>query len=109
VILQNPIDEQGATSIDRLWKGATNHESLRTTGLVFYFLEFTLFNLKLLCMRIGVNRMGNSYVFIAWHEVIPVHGKNFGSSEKLCYCPYPRDLGFKCDVGPPAGSFARAW
>jgi len=34
VILQNPIDEQGATSVDSLWKGATNHERLRTTVLV---------------------------------------------------------------------------
>jgi len=25
VILQNPIDEQGATSVGSLWKGATNH------------------------------------------------------------------------------------
>jgi len=33
VVLQNPIDEQGATSIKNLWKGATNHEKLRTTAL----------------------------------------------------------------------------
>jgi len=33
VILQNPIDEQGATSVDSLWKGATNDERLRTTAL----------------------------------------------------------------------------
>jgi len=32
VILQNPVDEQWATSVDSLWKGATNHERLRTTG-----------------------------------------------------------------------------
>jgi len=31
VILQNPIDEQGATSIESFWKGDTNHESLRST------------------------------------------------------------------------------
>ena len=31
VILQNPIDEHGATSLDSLWKGTTKHESLRTT------------------------------------------------------------------------------
>jgi len=33
VILQNPIDDQGATSVERLCKGATNHERLKTTGL----------------------------------------------------------------------------
>jgi len=32
VILQNPIDEQGATSVGSLWKGATNHERLRNTA-----------------------------------------------------------------------------
>ena len=32
VILQNLIDEQGVTGVDSLWKGATNHKSLRTTG-----------------------------------------------------------------------------
>jgi len=32
VILQNPTDEQRATSVDKLWKGFTNHERLRTTG-----------------------------------------------------------------------------
>ena len=32
VILQNPIDEQGTTSVERLWKGAANHERLRTTA-----------------------------------------------------------------------------
>jgi len=31
VILQNPIDEHGATSVDSLWQLATNHGSLRTT------------------------------------------------------------------------------
>jgi len=31
VILQNPIDEQEATSVESLSDGATNHESLRTT------------------------------------------------------------------------------
>jgi len=30
VILQNPIDEQTATSVESLWKGPTNHERLRT-------------------------------------------------------------------------------
>jgi len=34
VILQNPINEQGTKSVDSLWKGATNQERLRTTGLV---------------------------------------------------------------------------
>jgi len=29
--LQNPTDEQGATSVDSLGKGATNHGKLRTT------------------------------------------------------------------------------
>jgi len=33
VILQNPIDDHGATSVERLCKGATNHERLKTTGL----------------------------------------------------------------------------
>jgi len=33
MILQNLIDEQGATNVVSLWKGATNHESLRTTAL----------------------------------------------------------------------------
>jgi len=33
VILQNPIDEQGTSSVDSLWMGATNHERLWTTGL----------------------------------------------------------------------------
>jgi len=33
MILQNPINEQGVTSVESLWKGATNHERLRTTGL----------------------------------------------------------------------------
>jgi len=28
--LESPL---GATSVDSLWKGATNHERLRTTGL----------------------------------------------------------------------------
>ena len=38
VILQNQTkidiftDEQGATSVESLWKGVTNHESLTTTG-----------------------------------------------------------------------------
>jgi len=40
VILQNPIDEQGATSVESLWKGATNHERLRTIGLYIYTLWF---------------------------------------------------------------------
>jgi len=35
VILQNPIDEHGAASVESLWKGATNHERLRTTGHEF--------------------------------------------------------------------------
>jgi len=33
VILQNPIDEQGTTSVGSHWKGATNHARLRTTAL----------------------------------------------------------------------------
>jgi len=33
VILQNPIDEQGATSVESLRKWATNHERLRTTAV----------------------------------------------------------------------------
>jgi len=33
MILQNPIDEQGATSVDSFGKGATSHERLRTTDL----------------------------------------------------------------------------
>ena len=28
MILQNPVDEQGATSVDSISKGATNHEML---------------------------------------------------------------------------------
>jgi len=32
VILQNPIDEQGP-QVHSLWKGVTNHERLRTTGV----------------------------------------------------------------------------
>jgi len=37
VILQNPIDGQGTTSVDNLWKGGINHERLRNTaqGSVF--------------------------------------------------------------------------
>ena len=27
------IEEQGATSVESLWKGATDHESLRTTAV----------------------------------------------------------------------------
>jgi len=34
VILQNPIDKQGTTSVDSLWKRATKYERLRTTALV---------------------------------------------------------------------------
>jgi len=30
-MLQNPIDEQEATSVESLWNGATNNESLRIT------------------------------------------------------------------------------
>jgi len=33
VMLQNPIDEQGATSVESLWKWATKHERLRTIDL----------------------------------------------------------------------------
>ena len=33
VILQNPIAEQGATSVESFWKGDTNHERLRTTDI----------------------------------------------------------------------------
>jgi len=33
VILQNNSDEEGATNVDSLWKGATNHGRLRTTEL----------------------------------------------------------------------------
>ena len=33
MILQNPIDDQGATSVESLLKGATNDETLRTTCL----------------------------------------------------------------------------
>jgi len=33
VILQNPVVKQGAKSARSLWKGATNHERLRTTVL----------------------------------------------------------------------------
>ena len=33
VILQNPIGEQGDTSFERLWKGTTDSERLRTTTL----------------------------------------------------------------------------
>jgi len=32
--LQNPIDEQGATSVDSLCKGATNHERLSVLGVL---------------------------------------------------------------------------
>jgi len=32
VILQKPIDEQGATGVGSLWKGATDHGRLRTSG-----------------------------------------------------------------------------
>jgi len=31
VILQNPIDEQGVTSVDSLWKEVTNRGRLRST------------------------------------------------------------------------------
>jgi len=34
VISQNPIDEQGATGVDSLQKGTTNHEKLRTIDIV---------------------------------------------------------------------------
>jgi len=35
MILQyNPIDEQGAKTVESLWKGDTNLERLRTTSLV---------------------------------------------------------------------------
>ena len=27
------MDEQGATNVENLWKGATNHEGLRTTAI----------------------------------------------------------------------------
>ena len=37
VMLQNPIDEQGARSVDSLWMGVTNHEMLRTIGLDQWF------------------------------------------------------------------------
>jgi len=33
VVLQNSVDEPELTSVDSLWKGATNHERLRTTDL----------------------------------------------------------------------------
>ena len=33
VILPDPIDEQGATSVESPYKGTTNHERLRTTEL----------------------------------------------------------------------------
>jgi len=36
MILQNPFDEQVATSVDSLWKGHTNHERLRTTAFDHY-------------------------------------------------------------------------
>jgi len=38
MVLQNPIDEQGTTNVDSLWKGTTNHERLRATGLAFICL-----------------------------------------------------------------------
>ena len=31
------IEEQGATSVESLWKGATDHESFRTTALDIIF------------------------------------------------------------------------
>jgi len=41
MVLQNPIeiDEQMATSVESLWKGATNHKRLRTTGLDVKFTK----------------------------------------------------------------------
>ena len=33
VISQNPIDEQGVTSVESFWKGGTNSERWRNTGL----------------------------------------------------------------------------
>ena len=36
---QNPTGEQGTAGVDSLWKGAINHESLRTTGLVSILLD----------------------------------------------------------------------
>jgi len=33
VIWQNAIDKQRTTSVESLWKGATNHEGLRTSDL----------------------------------------------------------------------------
>ena len=38
------IEEQGATSVESLWKGATDHEGLRTTGLYLPFNIFTQHN-----------------------------------------------------------------
>jgi len=34
VILQNRIDEQGATNVESLWERVTNHERLRSTALI---------------------------------------------------------------------------
>jgi len=47
VILQNPIQELGSTSVESLWKGATNHESLGTTALVQPVLCQSFLSLRL--------------------------------------------------------------
>jgi len=41
VILQNPINEQEATSVHSLWKGVTNHDRLRTADLGYCLRVFS--------------------------------------------------------------------
>jgi len=51
VILQNPIDEQVGTSVENLWKGGTNHERLRTTGLGAVFNCVEKLSVKIYTIR----------------------------------------------------------
>ena len=42
--LDSFIEEQGATRVESLWKGATDHKSLRSTGLDKGFFKRSLIN-----------------------------------------------------------------
>ena len=49
------IDEQEATNVESLWKGATNHESLRTTDLEPLQIEYC-------CYRTRQRNVGCSFI-----------------------------------------------
>jgi len=52
--MQSPLDEQGAISVESLWSGVTNHESLRTT---VYILVTQTFRERIILRKMLYNQI----------------------------------------------------